>query len=142
MDKAFVQDICAATRPVEFDPAILNQARAPTTFAWAAGALLVVQHLLTVSSPGRARRAEQLCASLRDISPPAQVIAEHLYQQGHFSVGDIYVREAAVADGDALKEPYTAMHTVLKEVQLPHGCMRLLPDASGVASPLELRHIP
>ena len=37
--------------------------------------------------------------------PPAQVIAEHLYQQGHFRVGDTFVREAGVADGDALKAP-------------------------------------
>jgi hypothetical protein len=28
VDKAFVQDICAATRPVDFDQAVLNQASA------------------------------------------------------------------------------------------------------------------
>lgn len=50
-----------------------------------------------------------------------QVIAEHLYQQGHFGVGDIFVREASVADGDRLKEPYVAMHSVLKQVA--HTCM-------------------
>lgn len=50
---------------------------------------------------------------------PVQVIAEHLYQQGHFSVGDTFVREASVADGDRLKEPYVAMHSVLKQVPPP-----------------------
>lgn len=46
-----------------------------------------------------------------------QVIAEHFYQQGNFSVGDTFVREAGIPNGDGLKRPYIAMHSVLKEVR-------------------------
>jgi hypothetical protein len=46
-----------------------------------------------------------------------QVIAEHFYQQGNFSVGDTFVREAGIPDEHALKQPYIAMHAVLKEVK-------------------------
>ncbi len=45
-----------------------------------------------------------------------QVIAEHFYQQGNFSVGDTFVREAGIPDGEYLKQPYIAMHAVLKDV--------------------------
>ncbi|EIE20259.1 hypothetical protein COCSUDRAFT_37929 [Coccomyxa subellipsoidea C-169] len=69
VDKTFVQDICAAIRPVDFDQPTLNK-----------------------------------------------VIAEHFYQQGNFRVGDAFVREAGIGNGDALKKPYIAMHSVLKEV--------------------------
>lgn len=53
-----------------------------------------------------------------------QVIAEHLYQQGHFGVGDTFVAEAGIPDGVRLKQPYLAMHSVLKEVLHParHPC--------------------
>jgi hypothetical protein len=46
-----------------------------------------------------------------------QVIAEHFYQQGNFRVGDTFVREAGIPNGGALKKPYIAMHSVLKEVR-------------------------
>ena len=45
-----------------------------------------------------------------------QVIAEHLYQQGNFTVGDTFVEEAGISNSAAIKKPYTAMHAVLKQV--------------------------
>ena len=45
-----------------------------------------------------------------------QVIAEHLYQQGNFTVGDTFVQEAGISNAAALKKPYTAMHAVLEQV--------------------------
>ncbi|CAK0782608.1 hypothetical protein CVIRNUC_005811 [Coccomyxa viridis] len=69
VDKAFVQDICAALRPVQLDEGIIDQ-----------------------------------------------VIAEHLYQQGNFTVGDTFVEEAGISNSAALKKPYTAMHAVLKQI--------------------------
>ena len=45
-------------------------------------------------------------------------------------MGDVYVREARVADGDALKEPYTAMHTVLREVRALSSCGSAWPSCS------------
>ena len=59
-----------------------------------------------------------------------QVIAEHLYQQGRFGVGDTFVAEAGVADGAALKQPYLAMHSVLKEVPLRQLVKRALASKS------------
>ncbi len=55
-----------------------------------------------------------------------QVIAEHFYQQGNFRVGDAFVREAGIGNGDALKKPYIAMHSVLKEVRGPSDGSPLL----------------
>ena len=34
-----------------------------------------------------------------------QVIAEHLYQQGNFTVGDTFVQEAGISNAAALKKP-------------------------------------
>ncbi len=45
-----------------------------------------------------------------------QVIAEHLYQQGNFTVGDTFVQEAGISNAAGLKKPYTAMHAVLEQV--------------------------
>ena len=55
---------------------------------------------------------------------PAQVIAQHLYQEGRFGTGDVFVQEARVKGGDALKEPFVAMHGVLCEVRDPACEMR------------------
>lgn len=49
-----------------------------------------------------------------------QVIAEHLFHEGLFDIGRLFVREAGVAGGEALQRPYASMHTVLQEV----GCRR------------------
>ncbi len=98
VDKTFVQDICAATRPVEFDQPTLNKVRVTLSMPlheWFQG----------VSS----------CQLLDRVT--VQVIAEHFYQQGNCSVGDTFVREAGIPNGDGLKRPYIAMHSVLKEVR-------------------------
>ncbi|KAK9829893.1 hypothetical protein WJX72_008513 [[Myrmecia] bisecta] len=70
LDKAFVPDICKASREVQFDKGTLNQ-----------------------------------------------VIAQHFYQTGRFAVGDTFVREAQIPDSHALKEPFSAMHEILKEIR-------------------------
>lgn len=46
-----------------------------------------------------------------------QVIAEHLFHEGLFEIGQVFVEEAGVEEGEALKRPYASMHTVLQEVQ-------------------------
>lgn len=45
-----------------------------------------------------------------------QVIAEHLFHEGKFSVGEQFIAEAGVANGKTLRQPYEAMHNVLTEV--------------------------
>lgn len=45
-----------------------------------------------------------------------QVIAEHLFHEGKFSVGEQFIAEAGVANGKALRQPYEAMHNVLTQV--------------------------
>ena len=51
-------------------------------------------------------------------SCPPQVIAEHLFRVGKFDVGEAFSREAGIPNADALKQPYVAMHAILKEVRL------------------------
>ncbi|KAL4447903.1 hypothetical protein ABPG75_005122 [Micractinium tetrahymenae] len=46
-----------------------------------------------------------------------QVIAEHLFHEGLFEIGQLFVEEAGVEDGEALRRPYASMHTVLSEIQ-------------------------
>lgn len=45
-----------------------------------------------------------------------QVVAEHLFHEGNFAVGEAFVQEAGIAKGDSIKKPFEAMHQVLKEV--------------------------
>lgn len=45
-----------------------------------------------------------------------QVVAEHLFHEGQFEIGDVFVGEADVAGGEALKAPYASMHAVLQQV--------------------------
>ena len=97
MDKAFVQDICAALRPVQLDEGILDQVGD-----------LVLLRLLEIYL-----QLQRLTGDL------LQVIAEHLYQQGNFTVGDTFVKEAGISNAAALKKPYTAMHAVLEQVSSP-----------------------
>jgi hypothetical protein len=40
-----------------------------------------------------------------------------LFQEGRFEVGQLFVEEAGVADGEALRRPYQSMHSVLQEVR-------------------------
>ena len=46
-----------------------------------------------------------------------QVIAEHFFHEGQFEVGQTFVEEARIPDGNSLQEPYREMHQVLKEVR-------------------------
>jgi hypothetical protein len=46
-----------------------------------------------------------------------QVIAAHLFHEGLFEVGQAFVEEAGVAEGEALRRPYASMHAVLREVR-------------------------
>lgn len=45
-----------------------------------------------------------------------QVIAEHLYHEGQFDIGDCFVGEAGLPDGSLMKQPYSSMHTVLQQI--------------------------
>ena len=49
--------------------------------------------------------------------PRPQVVAEHLFQQGCFSVGELFLQEARLPQGDSLKAPFARMHAVLKSVR-------------------------
>ena len=46
----------------------------------------------------------------------AGIIAEHLFHEGRFNVGEAFVKEAGIANADAIKAPYASMHTVLTEL--------------------------
>ena len=46
-----------------------------------------------------------------------QVVAEHFFREGRFEAGDTFAGEAQLLNADALKQPYIAMHSILKEVQ-------------------------
>ena len=46
-----------------------------------------------------------------------QVIAQHLFHTGRFRVGELFVQEAGVAGGEALKEPFTELHEILMQVR-------------------------
>ena len=73
--------------------------------------------------PAATRGRPYLCAAAASwcrsrLSPPRpQVIAEHLFHEGLFEIGQVFVEEAGVEEGEALKRPYASMHTVLQEVR-------------------------
>ena len=61
-----------------------------------------------------------------------QVIAEHFFHEGQFEVGQTFVEEARIPDGNSLQEPYREMHQVLKEVRRhPSACWRCSDVASS-----------
>ncbi len=45
-----------------------------------------------------------------------KVIAEHLFREGRFDVGEIFAREAGLEGVEKLRQPYVAMHTILQQV--------------------------
>ena len=47
-----------------------------------------------------------------------QVVAEHLFHEGKFAVGEAFIKEAGIVQSESLKKPFEAMHQVLKEVIL------------------------
>lgn len=51
-----------------------------------------------------------------------QVIAEHFFHEGNFKVGDCFLREAHVADGDTIRQPFMAMHSILEQVRRTLFC--------------------
>ena len=54
-----------------------------------------------------------------------QVVAEHLFHEGRFDVGDLFAGEAGLGAeaAAALKQPYVAMHSVLQEVRRGLGVL-------------------
>ena len=46
-----------------------------------------------------------------------QVVAQHLFQEGRFAVGEAFLREAKLPYGEKLKAPFAAMHSVLQSVR-------------------------
>ena len=57
-----------------------------------------------------------LCSPCEQACKILQVIAEHFFHEGNFTVGDCFLQEACVADGAAIREPYVAMHAILEQV--------------------------
>ena len=47
-----------------------------------------------------------------------QVVAEHLFHEGQFAVGEAFIQEAGIAKSESLKKPFEAMYQVLQEVHL------------------------
>eukprot|EP00877_Chromochloris_zofingiensis_P001811 jgi/Chrzof1/11630/Cz06g02260.t1 len=62
-----------------------------------------------------------ICKALRDSkfdkATLNQVIAEHLYREGRFDLGEQFVAEANVPDADRIKAPYLSLHAVLEEIK-------------------------
>ena len=48
-----------------------------------------------------------------------QVVAEHLFHEGKFAVGEKFIQEAGIENGESLRKPFEAMHEVLKQVTTP-----------------------
>jgi hypothetical protein len=46
-----------------------------------------------------------------------RAVAEHLFREGQFAVGDAFAAEAALPDAAALKAPYAAMHAALERLR-------------------------
>lgn len=91
-------NICKAVRPVEFDQDTLNQVQQPST------------SMIHVAQADTLCQMQHACL---------QVVAEHLFHEGKFAVGDAFIQEAGIAKGASLKKPFEAMHQVLKEVCSP-----------------------
>eukprot|EP00897_Mesotaenium_endlicherianum_P008167 jgi/Mesen1/7379/ME000382S06574 len=47
-----------------------------------------------------------------------QVIAQHLYREGHFELGDCFVKEASVQLAASLKTPFQEMYQILEQVRV------------------------
>lgn len=46
-----------------------------------------------------------------------RIVAEHLFQQGRFEIGESFVAEATLSCEDTLKQPFAEMHSILKQIQ-------------------------
>mmetsp|Transcript_22590 Transcript_22590/g.70129 ORF Transcript_22590/g.70129 Transcript_22590/m.70129 type:complete len:387 (-) Transcript_22590:75-1235(-) len=46
-----------------------------------------------------------------------QVVAQHLYREGRFELGDTFAAEAGVGSSDSLKETFVEMHEVLEDLR-------------------------
>ena len=56
------------------------------------------------------------CLNRRQLAT-TQVVAQHLFQEGRFAVGEAFLREAKLPYGEKLKAPFAAMHSVLQSVR-------------------------
>jgi hypothetical protein len=61
-----------------------------------------------------------------------QVLVEHLYREGRFEVADHLVEAAGLTGAGAIRERYTALHTILQQVG---GRGRLQTGGEGGAQP-------
>ncbi|PNW76421.1 hypothetical protein CHLRE_11g467574v5 [Chlamydomonas reinhardtii] len=98
LEKAFDMDadICRALRPAPLPPAA------------------------AAADPAAAAAAAAAAAELRGGGDPAllaRVIAEHLYREGRFALGDALAAEAGLMDAEGLRAPYCDMHTVLEQIR-------------------------
>lgn len=61
-----------------------------------------------------------ICKAYRPVSFDQQtldqVVAEHLFHEGKFAVGEAFIKEAGIVQSESLKKPFEAMHQVLKEI--------------------------
>ncbi|KAG1666178.1 hypothetical protein FOA52_012025 [Chlamydomonas sp. UWO 241] len=92
-----------------------------------------------------------ICKAMRDTPLDEAnmnlVVAEHFFREGRFDVGDALVVEAGIPMADDLKQPYIAMHAVLREIKAKNlqpalawaaaNAERLSPD--GTPSSFEFR---
>lgn len=62
-----------------------------------------------------------VCGALRDVPLDKHtlntVVAQHLYHEGLFDIGDSFCKEAEILNAEELKAPYATMHQVLAELE-------------------------
>lgn len=65
--------------------------------------------------------ATDIGAGIRDVHMDEETldraVAEHLYHEGMFAIGDTFAEEAHIDDVDNLKSPYSSMHAVLEDLR-------------------------
>ncbi|EFN56715.1 hypothetical protein CHLNCDRAFT_144112 [Chlorella variabilis] len=115
------QKVCAASSAQAINKMLqaVGKARQQLLAAPAAPPQAVLQELHAELAAADVARA--MTADTKDlhgaVSKLGKVIAEHLFHEGLFEIGQVFVEEAGVEEGEALKRPYASMHTVLQEVQ-------------------------
>lgn len=108
------------------------------------GASQHVHHSASCAPVSRAvllTRSAAVAAVFAAALAPRQVIAEHLYREGRFQLGDAFVHEAALPGGSGLKAPYVALHTVLQQVRRVAAAAagaRRVATCSSAAPPISL----
>lgn len=107
LDKAFVPDVSAAHRGVPFDKTVLNRVR-----SFFLPVLFQSMHATAQQHP------LVMCGT--ESHHDMQVIAEHFYQEGSFEVGDAFLKEAGIEDGQGIRAPYQRMHDILHQVGMQY----------------------